>query len=129
MATYPRGELSMKHNDLRSIAHNIADSFASGMGFLIGVYAIDVFGEAARSPERFIEVDFLTGKILGGKPSESLAGAVKLYCAALPRFCEKHRVSVSAFRELMARYFGTDPGTPVSAHSARSMVVITKGRS
>jgi hypothetical protein len=96
----------MKHDELRSIAHNIADSLASGIGLLIGVYDMDVFGEAARSPERFITVDFLTGEISSGQPSESLAKAAMLYCEALPRLCAKHGTSVSAFRELVACYYG-----------------------
>ncbi len=51
----------MKFDELRSIGHNIADSLASGTGLLIGIYGTDIFGEASRSPERFITVDFLTG--------------------------------------------------------------------
>jgi hypothetical protein len=97
----------MKHNELRSIAHNVADSLASGIGLLIGVCEMDAFGEAVGSPERYITVDFLTGRISGGKPSEYLAKAAKLYCEALPRLCKRHGVSVSAFRELTARYYGS----------------------
>ncbi len=51
----------MKHAVLTSVAHNIADSLASGIGLMIGVYEMDIFGEAAHSSEGFIEVDFLTG--------------------------------------------------------------------
>ena len=36
----------MKHDELRSIGHNIADSLASGCGLMIGVYDMDIFGEA-----------------------------------------------------------------------------------
>jgi hypothetical protein len=96
----------MKHNELRCIAHNIADSLASGIGLLIGVYEMDVFREAARTAERFIKVDFLTGRISGGRPSEGLAKAAILYCEALPRLCAKHGISASAFRELTACYYG-----------------------
>ncbi len=94
----------MKHNDLRSIAHNIADSFASGMGFLIGVYGIDIFGEAQKSLEGYITVDFLNGTTTGGTPSQSLAKAIKLYSEALPDLCEKQGSTVSSFRSLTARY-------------------------
>jgi len=41
----------------------VADSFASGIGIPIGVYATDVFGEAEESPDGFITVDFLNGKV------------------------------------------------------------------
>ena len=94
----------MKIGKLKSIAHNIADSLASGIGLLIGHYDMDVFGEAARSPEGYIIVDFLTGTSSGGQPSESLARAISLYGAALHDLCEKHGTEVSAFRELTARY-------------------------
>lgn len=41
----------MKFDTLRSIGHNIADSLGSGIGLLIGVYEMDVFGEAAGAPD------------------------------------------------------------------------------
>jgi len=94
----------MKHDELRSIAHNISDSFACGMGFLIGVYATDIFGEAAKSPEGFITVDFLYGITTGGTPSTSLAKAIELYRDALPNLCASHGTSISSFRKLTARY-------------------------
>jgi hypothetical protein len=73
----------MKFDELRSIAHNIADSLASGIGLLIGYYELDIFGEASRSPEGFIVVDFLTGTCRAGAPSESLARAIALNKNAL----------------------------------------------
>ena len=94
----------MKHSVLTSIGHNIADSLACGLGFLIGVYGTDVFGEAARSPEGFIEVDFLTGATVGAQPSPSLARAIRLYADALPALCESQGAVVSDFERLTARY-------------------------
>jgi hypothetical protein len=94
----------MKFDELRSIGHNIADSLASGIGLLIGVYEIDVFDEVDRSPEGFIEVNFLTGTSSGALPSPSLARAFTLYGEALNSLCEKHGTSASAFRKLNARY-------------------------
>jgi hypothetical protein len=94
----------MKFDELRSIGHNIAHSLASGIGLLIGVYSTDVFGEAARSPEGFITVDFLAGTSVGGKPSPSLARAFELYRDALTDLCERHGTSPAIFRELTARY-------------------------
>lgn len=94
----------MKHNQLRSIGHNIADSLASGIGLLIGCYNFDVFGEARNSSEGFITVDFLNGTTSGSPVSETLAKAVTLYRDALPALCEKHKVSISGFRQLTARY-------------------------
>ena len=95
---------TMKFDELRSIGHNIADSLASGIGLLIGVYEMDIFGEATRSPEGFITVDFLTGTSAGGIPSPSLARAIALYRDALALLCGKHGTTPSVFRELTARY-------------------------
>jgi hypothetical protein len=63
----------MKFGTLISIGHNIADSLASGIGMMIGVYEMDVFSEAAATPEGFIEVDFLTGRSTGGNVSRTSA--------------------------------------------------------
>jgi hypothetical protein len=94
----------MKFDELRSIAHNIADSLASGIGLLIGYYQMDIFGEASRSLRGFIEVDFLAGTCPIGSPSASLARAVGLYKDALADLCTRHGTSSSAFRGLTARY-------------------------
>lgn len=94
----------MKFGELKSIGHNIADSLASGIGLLIGVYQMDIFGEASGSPEGFITVDFLTGTTDGGKPSKGLQKAVSLYCDALVKLCERHGVDKSSFKTLTARY-------------------------
>jgi hypothetical protein len=94
----------MKHDDLRAIAHNIADSLASGIGLLIGVYETEIFKEAARSPERHITVNFLNGTTTGAIPSPSLAKAISLYSKALPDLCSSHKVSMTAFQKLSARF-------------------------
>jgi hypothetical protein len=101
----------MKFDELRSIGHNIADSLASGIGLLIGYYEMDIFGEARRSPEGFIAVDFLTGTCPAGAPSQSLVRAVALYGDALADLCSRHGSSISAFRELTARYSADAYGT------------------
>ena len=96
----------MRFGTLKSVGHNIADSLASGIGLMIGVYEMDVFGEAAATPEGFIDVDFLTGDASGGKPSAELARALRLYAQALPDLCQRHGVDVSDFRQLAARFSG-----------------------
>lgn len=95
----------MKHDKLKSIAHNIADSLASGIGLLIGVYEMDIFGEAAKNKQGYITVDFLKGTTSGGRPSRALAKAIKLYSKALPDLCARHGFSVSCFHSLAARYY------------------------
>jgi hypothetical protein len=96
----------MKFGTLKAIAHNIADSLGSGIGMLIGVYELDIFGEAVRTPDGFIVVDFLTGKATHGVVSSSLADAIAKYRVVLPDLCAKHGASIDDFRELSARYSG-----------------------
>ncbi|WP_056102179.1 hypothetical protein [Brevundimonas sp. Leaf363] len=98
----------MKLGVLQSIAHSAADSLVSGIGLLIGVYEIDIFGEAGRSDTSAISVDFLTGKVVEGHPSRSLAKAVSLYRTAFDELCLKQGVEPCTFKVATAR-FGTDP--------------------
>ena len=96
----------MKFGTLKSIGHNIADSLASGIGLMIGVYEMDVFGEAAATPEGFIDVDFFKGEASGGHASAELQRALKLYADALPDLCKRQGVEVSEFQHLSARFSG-----------------------
>ena len=95
----------MKFGDLRCIGHNIPDSLADGNGLLVGLYDLRAFAGAGQSPERFIEVDFLTGTSSGGRPSPTVARASALYGESLPSLCMKHGISHTAFRRLSALYF------------------------
>jgi hypothetical protein len=97
----------MKFGELKSIGHNIADSLASGVGLLVGRYEMDIFGEASKSPEGYMTVDFLNGTTEGAHPSEYLAEAIARYKDALRDLCHRHGVEVSAFKVLHAR-FGVD---------------------
>jgi hypothetical protein len=94
----------MKIGILRTIAHNIADSLGSGFSPLAGVFYIDVFGEARRSPGRLISIDFLSGKATRGIVSPALASAIVKYRNALPTLCGKHGASIKDFKILSARY-------------------------
>ena len=86
----------MKHDELRSIAHNIADSLACSP-------ELDVFVEAGRSADG-ITVDFLSGTVRSGDVSADLADAVRRYAKHLPALCERHGANQSAFRELIVQY-------------------------
>jgi hypothetical protein len=101
----------MKHAELCAILHNVADSLGSGIGLLIGVYEMDVFGEAARSPGGTLTVDFLEGIVAEGRPSSSLQRDVALYRDALVRLCENAGGSIADFREAKVRYW-SDPLSP-----------------
>jgi len=98
----------MKIGELTSFAHNVADSLASGICFMAGIYSVDVYGEAAASEEGHITVDFLTGTTSGGRASEILSKAVKGYSELLPDLAARHSIEISKVSALVAR-FGTDP--------------------
>lgn len=97
----------MKFSHLKSLAHNIADSMASGIGLLVGVYDMDVFGEAAASNEGYMTVDFLNGVTSGATPTPALQAAILRYRDVLPSMCHKHGVALSDIETLLVR-FGTD---------------------
>jgi hypothetical protein len=93
----------MKLGELKSVGHNISDSFASGIGLLIGLYEMDVFAEAAGEPEGFVVVDFLAGSTKAATVSASCREAIGFYRDALPELCAKHGIEASAFARLEAR--------------------------
>ena len=103
----------MKHDVLRSIAHNIADSLACGNGFLIGLYShSNVYEEASQSESGFVTVDFLNGVVTEGSASERLLEVVRLYRDALDKLCKKHGYSRSDFASLIVRYSTNRLGHP-----------------
>jgi hypothetical protein len=102
----------MKHDVLRSVAHNIADSLACGNGFLIGLYHTDVYAEANQNPSGFITIDFLHGVVTEGGASQNLMEAIRLYRDVLPELCKKHGSSLSDFAGLTARY----SSNPIGPH-------------
>lgn len=95
----------MEHAELRAIVHNVADSLGSGIGLMIGHYETDVYGEALRSPEGAITVDFLKGTVIEGEPSASLAASVALYRDALASLCFKAGGSLADFAEAKTRFY------------------------
>ena len=98
----------MKIGELTSFAHNVADSLASGICFMAGIYSVDVFGEAAASPQGHITVDFVDGSTSGSLVSLELRQAVQRYSELLPELAKKHAIEASEIKVLSAR-FGTDP--------------------
>ena len=100
----------MKHDDLRSIAHNAAASLASGVSFLVGFYELDVFGAARMSATGDVLVDFLRGTIRPAPVSAELTKAIAAFPNALLALCERHGADRSAFKEMSARYWTTPQG-------------------
>jgi hypothetical protein len=97
----------MKHNQLKSIAHNIADSIGSGIGLPVGYYEMDVYGEAAKTPSGKLIVDMLAGTINEGNASKYLANAIKAYHAILPDFCQKQGVNSSDYSKFEIHFWQT----------------------
>ena len=97
----------MKIGDLPSFGHNVADSLASGICFMIGIYDVDIYAEASSSPEGHVVVDFITGSTSGSPVSADLQRALDSYSEALPDLCRKHGIDLSEIKVLSAR-FGTD---------------------
>lgn len=95
----------MKFDELKSVAHNVSASLASGVSFLIGYYRTDVFGEAHQAPYGTLEVDFLAGTISGDSASSQLRGAVTAFRdAGLPELCQKHGCTPDTFSVLRTKY-------------------------
>lgn len=94
----------MKIGTLRAIAHNVADSLGSGIGMLIALYDMNVFGEAKTSAGGVICIDFLAAKATKGNVSLPLRTAIVKYRKALPNLCGKHGVSIDDFKTLIASY-------------------------
>ena len=95
----------MKFATLKALGHNIADSLASGIGLMIGVYDMDVFGEASAGAPGYIDVDFMLGKTAGSPASRKLQKAVALYSTkALPSLCAKHKVDLKQVKTIQARF-------------------------
>ena len=98
----------MKIGQLASFGHNVADSLASGICLMVGIYSVDIYREAAASPEGHIAVDFMTGTTSGSPVSAELGRAIQRYSERLPELTERHGLNLSEIKVLSAR-FGTDP--------------------
>ncbi|AZO10537.1 MULTISPECIES: hypothetical protein [unclassified Mesorhizobium] len=94
----------MKHERLCAIAHNFADSMASGLGFVVGYCQTDVFGEAAISTGGVIEIDFLRGSVVRGRPSDQLKSAAVIFGQAFPAFCKRNGAEVTDFQSFLAAF-------------------------
>ena len=111
----------MKHDQLRSIAHNLADSLASNC-FIIGYAYIDIIAESTANADGEIVVDFLTGKIVG-QASPELHEVMASFAKVIPDFCVRNGVDSSDISELTAKF-----STDVMGLTTEVSVVDRKGR-
>lgn len=107
---------------LKSIAHNIGASMASGLGLMVGYYDMAIYEEAASSGEGYLLVDVLNGHVVEGTASTHLKKAIALYSKALPELCLRNGVELSDFRSLLIR-FSLD-----RVYGEHFKVIVTDGR-
>lgn len=99
----------MKFDDLRSVAHNLADSFGSGASLLFN-YGFYPYEDAAKSPDGCLEVDFLTGTVVSGTPSHDLLERLALSPGLLAGLCAPYGETVEAYGYFRTRYVTTPVG-------------------
>lgn len=94
----------MKHGQLRSVAHSIADSLASGISLMTGFYELRVYEDAMRSEDGILIIDLLNGKVIKGEASPDLAEAVLRIPAEFDRLCQAEGFSRSDCRHALAHF-------------------------
>lgn len=95
----------MKHGQLRSIAHSLAASLASGVSLITGFYDLDLYGDARNSPDGKLSIDLLKGKIMDGNPSPQLIAAVSSLGPEFHRLCEAEKISPKDCRSAKAYFY------------------------
>ncbi len=95
----------MKHENLRSVAHNLVDSFASGHSAIFGCYGLSIFEDLSLWESSKIEIDFVNARIIGGTSSHWLQDCVANFETTLPIFFRKHDLEVSSFKVLSAKFW------------------------
>lgn len=98
----------MKFDTMRSIAHNLATSLASGCSALFGIYHDVVFQKAARTPTGRLTIDVLNATVSAGSATELFPNATQTFNTALARLCQHHAIPPTAFLRLEA-CFMTQP--------------------
>ena len=95
---------TMKFDVLASVAHNIADSVASGASRLFNFWDQHVFQDVRNDLHEMVEIDFIGGRVTGGRASNELNLVVSHAPEVLRGLCEKHSISPDDFRRLTACY-------------------------
>jgi hypothetical protein len=95
----------MKHGELVAITHNLADSMSSGIGLMIGFHPMNIYHEAAKSPDGHITIDMLTGAVTGGPVSQDLKDAFEQYRVVMPQHLARHGAEIEDFAALTIRFW------------------------
>lgn len=122
----------MKHATLHSIAHNLGDSFACGIGLLIGSYDLDIYHLAAKSQNGRISCDFLNSAVVEGALDTKHRNAFERYCEALPKLAASQGASLSDFSVLIltfwaGKHFGLGFDADVADHAGKRSVRSYRG--
>lgn len=102
---------SMKRGQLRSIAHSLADSIAGGISLMTGFYELDLYGDAAKSPDGKLSVDLLNGRVIEGTPSAELSTAISSLSLHFDRLCQTASIARGDCRAANAYFYATPTRT------------------
>jgi hypothetical protein len=97
----------MKHSQLKSIAHSLAASLASGCSLMTGVYDLDIYDDAGRSPGNELIVDLLNGVVVAGAASPQVSAAVVQLPPNFRRLCAAADVACCDGVGATARFYVT----------------------
>ncbi|RFB04026.1 hypothetical protein [Parvularcula marina] len=95
----------MKFAELKTIGHNLGHSLSSGVCLLVGYSNVDIYQEANKTADGYIEVDFLTGQTNGATISRQLARTIESYRDIVPQFCKTHGYPFENIAKLSVTYY------------------------
>lgn len=98
---------SMKRGQLRSIAHSLADSIAGGISLMTGFYELDLYGDAAKSPDGKLSVDLLNGHVIEGIASPELCTAISRLSLHFDRLCQTAGITRGDCHVANAHFYAT----------------------
>jgi len=101
------GGASMKHGQLRSVAHSIADSLAGGVSLITGFYDLRIYEDAMRSEDGVLTVDLLNGRVVRGTPSADVVSDVLRIPKEFDRLCSTKGLERSDCRRALAHFHAT----------------------
>ncbi len=91
----------MKQGQRQAIAHNIADSIASGCSLLLGEYDLPIRHWLATAPDGRIVLDCLAGRVMEGPAKPALEQLAKRLPDAVIALCAKENGSAQDFDALV----------------------------
>ena len=109
-----------RHGTLHMVAHNLADSIAGGLSFVLGVYEVAIWAEAQRAPRTGVVIDVLSGSVIEGPMDRPHPVEIAKACgAAFPRFCRQNDVRTEDYRLCHLRFLPAPPRYEVTVKDQR----------